>query len=353
MAINGPGQVHAQSIPFDTDLLGLHVLDPARYPALIESAADDNHLGRFDMLFAFPGERLQLDATGFLTGFHGSGQTDFLGAFDDWWRELRVPVDRGNVAPFGGGWFVLLGYELANEIEPHLELPADPRQPVAVALRIPVAVIRDRATAAAWIVAEAGHEAAVENIRGDIERLPGATDAPGRRGASLVEDLREDDAEPFLRAVAEAQAHIAAGDIYQANLSRRWTGKLAAGATAADIYVELRRTNPAPFAGILALPGLAVISSSPERLLRSDAAHVETRPIAGTSPRESGGGDAGGRLALRRHPKERAEHVMLIDLERNDLGRVCKAGTVDVDEFMTVETYAHVHHIVSNVRGEL
>ena len=111
--------------------------------------------------------------------------------------------------------------------------------------------------------------------------------------------------------------------------------------------------NPAPFAGLFAGDGWAVVSASPERLVSVRGDLVETRPIAGTRPRFGGDDDAARVRELVGHPKERAEHVMLIDLERNDLGRVCTPGSVEVDELMTVESYAHVHHIVSNVRGRL
>ncbi|HWS03812.1 MAG TPA: chorismate-binding protein, partial [Gammaproteobacteria bacterium] len=111
---------------------------------------------------------------------------------------------------------------------------------------------------------------------------------------------------------------------------------------------------PGPFNGLATWPGHAIISSSPERLVRVRGTHIDTRPIAGTRPRGLGAvDDAAMSRELMAHPKERAEHIMLIDLERNDLGRVCVPGTVRVDELMVLESYAHVHHIVSNVRGEL
>ena len=121
----------------------------------------------------------------------------------------------------------------------------------------------------------------------------------------------------------------------------------------AALYARLRTANPAPFAGLFATPHWTVVSSSPERLVSVRGEVVETRPIAGTRPRFDGDDDAARIRELVGHPKERAEHVMLIDLERNDLGRVCTPGSVQVDELMTVESYAHVHHIVSNVRGHL
>jgi anthranilate synthase component 1 len=163
--------------------------------------------------------------------------------------------------------------------------------------------------------------------------------------------LQEDDPTAFRDAVLAAQHYIRAGDIYQANLSRRWQLALASVPSAPALYLALRAANPAPFAAWAQLPGLQLFSSSPERLVCVRGLHIETRPIAGTRPRLQ---DSQRELAdLLANPKERAEHVMLIDLERSDLGRVCEAGSVSVDEFMVTESYAHVHHIVSSVRGRL
>jgi len=121
-----------------------------------------------------------------------------------------------------------------------------------------------------------------------------------------------------------------------------------------DLYRALRRANPAPFAALAQLQDFALLSSSPERLLQLQDGVASTRPIAGTRPRGSDdAADAALKSELQLNEKERAEHIMLVDLERNDLGRICRGGTVEVDEFMTIETYATVHHIVSNVRGVL
>ncbi|MGB6450520.1 MAG: chorismate-binding protein, partial [Steroidobacteraceae bacterium] len=172
--------------------------------------------------------------------------------------------------------------------------------------------------------------------------------------------ISEEDPERHLGRVRRTQEYIRAGDIYQANLSRPWRIEPQPGARgldgshAAEIYARLSAANPAPFAALMQWGGIAVLSSSPERLIRVSRGEVETRPIAGTRPRTRRPGvDAAEAAALVAHPKERAEHIMLIDLERNDLGRVCEPGTVRVDELMVTETYAHVHHIVSNVRGRL
>jgi len=137
-------------------------------------------------------------------------------------------------------------------------------------------------------------------------------------------------------------------------LSRRWRAELSGDISPDNVYARLCEANPAPFAGMMVWNGVAVISSSPERLVNIRNRRVSTRPIAGTRPR---GADEMADSALSRElfgdAKERAEHVMLIDLERNDLGRVCDPGSVEVDEFMVLESYAHVHHIVSNISGKL
>ena len=163
----------------------------------------------------------------------------------------------------------------------------------------------------------------------------------------------------YMERVARCQEYIAAGDIYQANLSHRFMVALgdgmAAGSDAAlSLYARLRRVNPSPFSSLLELDEVSLVSSSPERLVRLSGRCADTRPIAGTRPR-------GNTLAEDRflaeelvtNAKERAEHLMLVDLERNDLGRVCRYGTVRADEFMVVERYSHVSHLVSNIRGEL
>lgn len=348
-----PGLPTSVKIDFEIDLLDLHEIDCKRYPFLLESPAQSARLGRFDILFAFPEETLWLDSE---YRIHGGGQAGrgFLTAFDRIWTEVNCSESGLNPPglPFYGGWFVFLGYALAGEIEPKLNLRTESGLPIAVAVRVPVAVIRDRRQSEAWIVAEPGHEPELELVRRDIADIRESGTA--RSPLLVSRSLQEEAPEQFLAAVRAAQAYISAGDIYQANLSRAWAGRLWPGSRPADVYRRLRRANPAPFAGLAVFEGFAVISSSPERLLRSNGRRVETRPIAGTRPRDRAKHkDQPCRDELLNHPKERAEHIMLIDLERNDLGRICKPGTVEVDEFMAVETYSHVHHIVSNVSGEL
>jgi anthranilate synthase component 1 len=188
------------------------------------------------------------------------------------------------------------------------------------------------------------------------ELAAAALSAPELDAAAAVpaRHWHEDAPAAYQQMVTRAQLAIAAGDIYQANLSRAWHAELGAEVADVALYQALRAANPAPFAAWWQQPELRLMSSSPERLVRIVGERIETRPIAGTRPRSRDPQRQNAELgALLASAKERAEHVMLIDLERNDLGRVCAAGTVRVDDYMVTETYQHVHHIVSGVSGHL
>lgn len=336
----------------ETDLLALHRLDPARYPHLLESAAVGTGLSagrnRYDILFAFPQETI-IPPGKFLAGFDAAFQAAALPA--------RASHGAAPELPFRGGWFVYLGYELAGEIEPSLRLPQSRigelthALPVAVATRVPAAVIRDRVAGRVYLVAE---EDQAELLDAMADDLASAGRESSRPVAALDGPFMEDPPEAYLTAVMRAKEYILAGDIFQANLSRAWRGHLAGSPHHADLYVALRRANPAPFAGLATFGDVAIISSSPERLVRVRGTVIDTRPIAGTRSRgDSRDSDVALAAELLGHPKERAEHIMLVDLERNDLSRVALPGTVVVDEMMAIESYAHVHHIVSNVRARL
>lgn len=337
------------------DLVALHQMHPDRYPFLLESGAHGPAQARWDILFSFPGERLWQSANGVIHSDTESRRVEsgFLDTLSSWWRDSHTSRTIPEGIPFAGGWFLFFAYEVAGEVEPILDLPIDLSDPLprACAVRIPVAVLRDHHKQQAWVVGEAGASDAVAHVLSDIDRvlvLDGIPPAP-------VEQFEEDDPQQYLDAVERARRYIYEGDIFQANLSRRWHGKLRTGASALDCYRRLREYNPAPFAGFMRWsPQVAVASSSPERLVKVHGREVETRPIAGTRRRgKDKVADEALSVELLAHPKERAEHVMLIDLERNDLGRICEFGSVDVDEMMVIESYATVHHIVSNIRGRL
>jgi anthranilate synthase component 1 len=335
----------------DIDLLALHRLAPARYPLLLESAAAGTAQGRWDLLLVATGESLALMPGGIVRREDGqSAGEDFLAALDGAWQAQRTPREEPRW-PFRGGWALFLGYELAAQVEPILSLPAAAGTlPVAIALRCPAAVLHDRATGERVLVAETAHAGLLDAIDADCARaLALPAPAAWRRPATI----EEDDPAAFTDGVRRILEYLAAGDVFQANLSRGWRAGFDATLEPAALFQRLREHNPAPFAGVFATAGGAVVSASPERLVSVRGDVVETRPIAGTRPRSAGDDDGALMRELVGHPKERAEHVMLIDLERNDLGRICTPGSVEVDELMSVESYAHVHHIVSNVRGRL
>jgi len=333
-------------------LLELHAAYPALYPALLESAATGPTLGRFDILFAYPSDHLTLDAQGVLhRGDTKLAGNNFLAEFDAWWRMSRS--DRTDAElPFTGGWLLYLGYELAGQIEPKLQLRTPFGRPIAKAMRVAAAVILEHASRRVCIVAEADSAHLIPAIERDLVSVSATQEqAPHPLLASSV---TEDEPERYLNAVSRALDLIAAGDIYQANLSRAWHATLRDTVMPHHVYRRLRKSNPGPFCGLAVFDDFAIVSSSPERLVSVREGWISTRPIAGTRPRGvTPEADAQLVRELHEHPKERAEHIMLIDLERNDLGRVCEAGSVSVDEYMTIESYAHVHHIVSNVKGLL
>jgi anthranilate synthase component 1 len=326
---------------------------PDRYPGLLESASGESAGSGYDILPFASGERLLLDPDHRLTGPH-AGNDGFLSALENWWSSLRCespgPQAVGTERlPFNGGWLLYLGYELASEIESCLSLPPSADPMAALALRAPAAWLRDRASGRGWLIAEPGCDHLLAEFERHVSQL-----RPSPFASETVFQLEEEDPAKFLAAVCTALEYIAAGDVYQTNLSRQWQATAPRPVNPVAIYRRLRGTNPGPFAGILRYGDFALLSSSPERLFSIRDGLVATRPIAGTRPRGATPEDDALLIrSLLDNDKERAEHVMLIDLERNDLGRVCVGGSVHVDEYMSVETYAHVHHIVSNVQGRL
>ncbi len=345
------------------DLLALHRLDPVRYPLLLESVAGGNALSRWDLLLAADGGGLRLDADSITRRLDGEPmQGAFLDCLDAEWKRLQSESEQTSDAaiesdglPFRGGWGLFLAYELAAQIERVLLLPKAPGPlPVALALRCPAVVARDRSTGRCIASCEAGSEALLEAVARDIAGIPGSSAVVTSTGPWQAPALiMEDEPQQFIDGVAKVHEYLRSGDVFQVNLSRGWNVVFDKAPRPDALYARLREANPAPFAGLLVQPGWALASSSPERLVSVRGDCVQTRPIAGTRPRLAGDDEQLRIQELVGHPKERAEHVMLIDLERNDLGRVCQPGSVEVDELMIVESYTHVHHIVSNVRGRL
>ena len=324
----------------NVDLLSLHACNSERYPYLLESHRYTNENSRFDILFAFPGEKIES------SGFQ---QDDFFQRFDAQFLADCHHSKNNSELPFRGGWFLFLSYELIAAIESKLsEIAVDTRLPLASATRIPAAVIKDHKERKTWLVCEAGSEHLLAQINADIQNL---TDLSFNK---LQVDLTEDDPQSFKLGVDKILDYLKEGDTLQVNLSRQWNGELKGNTNYLDIYQSLKKNNPSPFSGLACLNDQVICSSSPERLVRCKSGRIDMRPIAGTRPRsENTEIDDAFSAQLLADSKENAEHIMLLDLIRNDLGRVCKAGSIGVDETRVLESYATVHHIVSNVSGEM
>lgn len=318
------------------ELERLQAAHPQRYPGLFRGVGDAG----WDILFAFPQDVFVLGP---------ASPLDALRAHPAMQLRPEPVADAG--VPFSGGWLCALSYELGSRFEPSVGQGADPQAyPLVWLARVPAAILYERATRRCLLVAEPGHGGLLDAIERDL-----GVGLPALPALPVLATLQEEPADIFLAGVARIRDYIRAGDVFQVNLSRGWQGEFGAPVAPAALFGRLMRQNPAPFSALLDLGDWAIVSSSPERLVRVDrSGTIETRPIAGTHPRsEDPTEDAALRGRLAAHPKERAEHVMLVDLERNDLGRVCAPGSVAVPALMEITSYRHVHHIESTVRGRL
>jgi len=309
-------------------------LNAKRYPFLLESV-NHNQANRYSILFAHPTEKIILN---------NLDEFDFLSTLES---SIDTPTSQSDL-PFTGGWFVYLSYELIGQIEPVLKHDLHSGdQLVAIAVKIPTAIIIDHTDDQTYLLDQFDDQERIDQVLADIEHL-NEVEAIIIKGALSWEEENK-----FLSGVERSRDYIVAGDVFQVNLSRQWQYQLDTKVTPVQIYQALKRSNPAPFSALAQFEDFSIISSSPERLFSVDGDQVETRPIAGTHPRGSGEEDERLKVQLINHPKEQAEHIMLLDLERNDLGRVCEYGSVHVNEIMTLESYPYVHHIVSNIKGKL
>jgi anthranilate synthase component 1 len=292
-----------------------------------------------------------------------------LAAMEALLSHYKAPPLEG-LPPLHGGLVGYLGYDVVREVE---RLPAAPPDE----LGYPDAVVsvvgqiaaydawRQRVTLVEAVPVPAGastaelhdlYDAAVARLEGSAQDgarpLPEPVIEPPERDDELPPVQRRTSQEQYSSAVEVAREHIFAGDIFQVVLAQRF--ELELGAEPLDLYRSLRQVNPSPYMYLLQYPGLAVVGSSPEPMVRVRNGRVVSRPIAGT--RRRGRTDADDRrlaAELAEHPKERAEHVMLVDLARNDVGKVVEFGSETVDELMTLERYSHVMHLTSQVSGQL
>jgi len=354
--------VHAREIDYG-DPLGLFAVfanDP--YAALLDSALLTAQRGRYAFIAAEPFR--------VLTSKDGAIALDGERSAGDPFEVLRRELARyslqpaAGLPPFQGGAVGYFGYELAQHLERVPLAAADDMRFPDMALGLhDVIVAFDHRDRRAWILSsglpepepEARRRRAMERLDAISARLAAASLLP-RPAAPLAapaiaSNFTRTDYEAVVRRVVD---YILAGDIFQANLSQRFTAPLPAGMTAFDLYRRLRGLNPAPFAAFLKLGEVVVASASPERFLQLRDGRVETCPIKGTRPR--GATPAEDRMLadeLLASEKDRAENVMIVDLLRNDLSRVCQDGSVDVPRLCALESFATVHHLVSTITGAL
>lgn len=349
------------------------VIGQWRDPALLESGPGFGDAGRWSVLAANP--RLTFEATGsswVVRGGRGgaaTGQGDVLarlGRLLDQFDLARPDdissSDIGDGCPFQGGMIGFIGYDAAPLLErlPR-RAPRDSRFPDVRLALYDTAVIVDhqtgKATLRAWDMLKEGARAVERRCARWLKALQDGSDRPRPIPRSRLGPVEADlDRADYLARVGRVLEYIRAGDVFQANFTQRFTA--VGNPDPLDLYLRLKSVSPAPFSAFLRLDSLgdnlAVVSASPEWFYQTRGDRILTRPIKGTRPR---GVDPAQdrRLAdeLARSAKDRAELTMIVDLERNDLGRVCQYGTVRVLDPLAVESYAQVHHLVATVEGKL
>ncbi len=321
------------------------------YPALLESSQHDGSLGQYSILCTSPRKVMACRASGVEIVNCRSGESRLVQ--DDPFRVMSEEFSRHRIEmpddydlPFAGGAIGYFSYDLRHHIESlprqcEYDLPV----PGFILGLYDHGLIFDHGRDVTFYVGPRSSEPPSANFSLDT-----ADSHPPVGPTRLVSNFTPDE---YREAVNQVKDYIAAGDIFQANLAQRFEGR--APDDALHIYRRLREINPAPFAAYLEYPEFEVISSSPERFLLLDDDHVWTRPIKGTRPRVSGREEYNRRQReeLLGSEKDHAELAMIVDLERNDLGRVCRYGSVEVAEHAVLETYPTVYHLVSTVEGEL
>jgi len=346
----------------DTPVSAFLKVDDGPYSFLLESVEGGEKWGRYSLLGSRPskvfmarGDKAELREGGTVTALPGHPLDELAALLK---RHQAVPLP--GLPRAAGGAIGYLGYDTVRWFE---KIPARTRDdlglPDAIFLFGDVVSVFDNLAHTLKVVTHAhggsdpgaAYDAAVSRIESEVTRLRRALPwKDAERGTTAPEPETTIAADQYRRAVDTAKEHIRAGDIFQVVLSHRMSVPVQQPAFQA--YRALRVANPSPYLYFLKLGGLSLVGSSPEALVRRTEGVVEVRPIAGTRPRGRGP-EEDRRLEeeLRADEKERAEHVMLVDLGRNDVGRVAEYGTVETNEYMNVERYSQVMHLVSNVRG--
>ena len=343
----------------------LKIAEHSDYAFLLESVEGGEHVGRYSFLGKDPfmilrgrGDETSIEQAGVRT----NRDEPCLDVLRHLMEEFKAPAG-SDLPRFTGGAVGYLDYDAAEWFEPAVRLnkPALDRDQAGFMVFDTVLAfdhVKHRILAIANARVRDGEDlralydfasAKIGFLESELERNL------SRKGAVEAGDLNvtPNQARPVFEAgVQRIQEHIGAGDVYQAVLSQRFD--VAVSAAPFDVYRALRHINPSPYMFFIRMGREAIVGASPEMLVRVEGRHVETHPIAGTR-RRGATPDEDQRLAeeLRRNEKEKAEHVMLVDLGRNDIGRVAEVGTVRVPQFMTLERYSHVMHLVSRVEGRL
>jgi para-aminobenzoate synthetase component 1 len=280
-----------------------------------------------------------------LTVWAGDGQDAFAALA----QGLGAPIASApDGPPFRGGWAGLASYELGAQAEP-VVLPRHPDWPdLACGLYLQLLAF-DHAGGRVLALGRGREQA--EDAAAWLDATAAVTPPP----ALLAQAVDASSGLVHEAAVADVVRRIQAGEIFQANPARRWSGRLTQGAAPYDLFRRLAGSSPAPLAGYYRLEGRAVVSNSPERFLKvSVDGRIEAKPIKGTRPRgATPQADAALAADLLADPKDRAENLMIVDLMRNDLSRVCNSGSVKAPDLFRLESYANVHHLVSTVTGRL
>jgi len=348
---------------------------------LFESVEGGEHLGRYSFVGCNPravirqdGQQVQVLESGKVVENMTIGAAS--GAKEPMRDGLEVvervmkkfqPVPVAGLPRFTGGAVGFIGYEFIHDVEPVVPRPTrdDLQTPVMYFLIADQLLIFDRVAQTLTVLVNAvlddaaSPEEAYENATGEIDRLISLLEQPAEHHPATIPDEMPTvpsesnvPRERFQANVLKAKEYITAGDIIQVVGSQRFSTPVTASPL--DIYRAARSVNPSPYMFLLELAGFALVGASPEIHVRCESRRVEIRPIAGTRRRgKDATEDSGLERELLADPKERAEHVMLVDLARNDLGRVCDFGSVQVKDLMTIERYSHVMHIVSQVEGHL
>ncbi|WP_206454568.1 aminodeoxychorismate synthase component I [Aurantimonas marina] len=330
--------------------------------AFLDSAMRHATLGRYAYVAASPFARFTVDAGGaMLDGRRLDGAP--LAALDEVLRQYGTQTIAG-LPPFQGGAVGYIGYEFAHHLE-RFAVPPDfvPDVPSVQFNLYDTVLAVDLAEDRAFIIAS-GHPADKserdDRAHARVAAFKTTLEAPTPPSSTVVSSTPALDwrsnffATDYRAAIERVRNYILAGDIYQANIAQTFEARLPDGFDPFQLYLKLRRTNAAPFGAFLDDSDLAIASSSPERFLKLDGRTVETRPIKGTAKRSADPTeDQALAAALLASEKDRAENVMIVDLLRNDLSRVCEVDSVEVPVLCGLESYASVHHLVSVVTGRL